>query len=69
MKSFQDKLKECKHITLLGPDDKIPVEMAYNNNVEVATVERYNEDDILNNDYFDKLVDSIAVVDNEKKDT
>lgn len=45
-----------KHITLLGPNDKIPVEMAY------------SENDILNNDYFDKLVDSLAVSDNEKED-
>lgn len=59
-----------KHIHVLGPDDKIPVEMAQtNNNVEVATVENYSNDDILNNTYFNKLIDSVAVVDNEKKDT
>lgn len=58
-----------KHIHVLGPNDKIPVELAQNNNcVEVATVERYSDDDILNNTYFENLIDSMVVVDNEKKD-
>jgi len=64
-------MKNFRHV--LTNEDKLPYEMKttasqVNHSVLVGSVEAqatYQDNDILNNEYFDKLVDSIAVKDND----
>lgn len=74
---------KVNHIEMLGPNDKLPYEMVKpveqipveiaepNNNLIDSVAVVFGQDDILNNEYFENLINEIdsGVGESEKKDT